>query len=684
MIAHKNSAWIRLLILALVTPWLHGAAQAAPSDLTLKRVLLSTGGVGYFEYEAVIDGDAELVLDVRLDQVDDVLKSIVVFDDVGGVGTIRLPGREPLAQVFRDLPFDAQAVTSPVRLLDALRGARVTVAGSCDLSGRIIGIEAGVMALPDGGGTVTRHRVGVLTDRGVQDFILEDADAVSFSDPALRAQVETALAAIAEHRIQDRRRLTIQARGAGRRTVRVGYVVGAPLWKATYRLTLTPGQDEGHLQGWAVVENMSGQDWHDVELSLVSGNPVTFRQALYTSYYVPRPEVPVEVLGRVLPQLDSGAVQLKSEFASRRSDEMRESSGIVALSEEMASDSLMANEPAAAAPLRSAPAALATMRDDAATQVVFRIGEPVSVASGQSLLVPITDDTVPAAPLALYQPATHDRHPLAAVELANDTESGLPPGVLTLYEQAGGVTYVGDARLSSLPAGDHRLLSFALDRKILIDRETDSERVVASGTIAQGVLRLKVVRRETTTYRLKSSDDAERRVLIDHPRRQGWKLVTPSLDDVEATETALRLPTTIAGGATRTFAVTVERPVIERFALVDLNLNRLQAFAASRELDPALRRAFEKLAGLRRSVDVARGQIQALENQRAGIHADQERLRDNLVRVPSDSDLHRRYLAKMTDQEDALDRWEIAMAAARDGVEAAERALAQAIHDLEI
>ena len=540
------------------------------------------------------------------------------------------------------------------------------------------------MALPDGGGTVTRHRVGVLTDRGVQDFILEDADAVSFSDPALRAQVETALAAIAEHRIQDRRRLTIQARGAGRRTVRVGYVVGAPLWKATYRLTLTPGQDEGHLQGWAVVENMSGQDWHDVELSLVSGNPVTFRQALYTSYYVPRPEVPVEVLGRVLPQLDSGAVQLKSEFASRRSDEMRESSGIVALSEEMASDSLMANEPAAAAPLRSAPAALATMRDDAATQVVFRIGEPVSVASGQSLLVPITDDTVPAAPLALYQPATHDRHPLAAVELANDTESGLPPGVLTLYEQAGGVTYVGDARLSSLPAGDHRLLSFALDRKILIDRETDSERVVASGTIAQGVLRLKVVRRETTTYRLKSSDDAERRVLIDHPRRQGWKLVTPSLDDVEATETALRLPTTIAGGATRTFAVTVERPVIERFALVDLNLNRLQAFAASRELDPALRRAFEKLAGLRRSVDVARGQIQALENQRAGIHADQERLHDNLVRVPSDSDLHRRYLAKMTDQEDALDRWEIAMAAACDGVEAAERALAQAIHDIEI
>ncbi|MFP6759400.1 MAG: DUF4139 domain-containing protein, partial [Alphaproteobacteria bacterium] len=656
-----------------------------PSDLSLQRVLLSTGGVGYFEYAAVVDGDAELVLDVRLDQVDDVLKSIVVFDDVGGVGSILLPGREPLAQVFRDLPFDAQAVTSPVRLLEALRGARVTVAGSRDLSGRIIGIEAEVMAFPDHGGTVTWHRVGVLSDRGVQDFILEDADAVSFADPALQAQIETALAAIAEHRIQNRRRLTIEARGVGRRTVRVGYVVGAPLWKATYRLTLTPGHEEGHLQGWAVVENMSGQDWHDVELSLVSGNPVTFRQALYTSYYVPRPEVPVEVLGRVLPLLDSGAVALKNEFAGRRSDEMRASGAIVALSEESMQGSAMANEPAAAAPLRSAPAALATMRDDAATQVVFRIAEPVSVASGQSLLVP-----TPTTPCRRRRWRSISRRPTSATRSPRsnsptDTASGLPPGVLTLYEQAaGGVTYVGDARLSSLPAGDHRLLSFALDRKILIDRETDSERVVASGTIAQGVLRLTVVRRETTIYRLKSSDDAERRVLIDHPRRQGWKLVTPALDDVEATEAALRLPTRIAGGATRTFAVTVERPVVERFALVDLNLGRLQAFAASRELDQGLRRAFEKLANLRRSVDVARGQIQALENQRAGIHADQDRLRDNLARVPADSDLHRRYLAKMTDQEDALDRWEIAMVAARDRVEAAEQALAQAIHDLKI
>ncbi|MCH8098779.1 MAG: hypothetical protein IID53_17130, partial [Proteobacteria bacterium] len=76
-------------------------ARAGPGELTLERVMLSSGGVGYFEYAAEIEGDATLALRVRLDQVDDVLKSIVVYDDAGGVGQVRLPGREPLAQAFR-------------------------------------------------------------------------------------------------------------------------------------------------------------------------------------------------------------------------------------------------------------------------------------------------------------------------------------------------------------------------------------------------------------------------------------------------------------------------------------------------------------------------------------------------------------------------------------------------------
>ncbi len=676
---------------------LSAPAGAQDDGLALKRVLLSTGGVGYFEYEAVVEGNATLALDVRLDQVDDVLKSIVVFDDAGGVGAIRLAGREPLAQAFRDLPFGPDAVTSPVRLLNALRGSEVAVSGSRDLAGSLIGVEPETVVLPDNGGTVTRHRVSVLTALGVQQFVLEEADAVRFADAVLRGQVDGALAAIARHRVRDRRTLVIDAPGEGTRTVRVGYVVGAPLWKASYRLSLDPANDKGILQGWAVIENMSGQDWRDVELTLTSGNPVTFRQALYTTYYVNRPEVPVEVLGRILPPADTGAVALEADLRAAPGEGQAKTrrgevggSGVVGALNEMAQVMDMAEEaPALSAvappvPATMATGAMAATSDDAATQVVFRLAAPISAESGQSLLVPIIDGAVPARAVALYQPATHARHPLAAVRLTNDTGSGLPPGVLTLYEQDQGVTYVGDAQLAPLPAGDARLLSFALDQKMIVDREVDTARTIASGAISEGVLRLRVRQRETTTYRIEPSGGDDRRLVIEHPRRAGWDLVAPDDGDVELTDTALRIPVAIAAGEARTLDVTVEQPIVERIALVDMSHRRLLAFADSRDLDAPLRQAFTRLAELRAVVDRRRAEIERLQVSRDEIYQDQDRLRENLGSVPRDSDLQRRYLDKMTQQEDALDQLDVADNQAQDDFAAAERALFDAIRELEI
>ena len=79
------------LILALL---LLGATPAAAADLVLKGAMLSSAGVAYFEYETEVDGPATLGLDVPLDQVDDVLTSLVVFDSTGAVGTVELPGRD--------------------------------------------------------------------------------------------------------------------------------------------------------------------------------------------------------------------------------------------------------------------------------------------------------------------------------------------------------------------------------------------------------------------------------------------------------------------------------------------------------------------------------------------------------------------------------------------------------------
>src|SRR5437667_4014139 len=292
------------ILVLLVLCSLGGPAIAG--DLALKRVMLSTGGVAYLEYEAEVEGDARLTLTVPLDQVDDVLKSIVVYDSKGGIGAASLPGRQPLTQLFNDLPFGPEALTAPAALLNALQGAEIRVGTSHPISGKLLKVVAETARASDGTTTV-RNRVSLVTSEGLQQFILEDAESVRFVDADLQGKIDQVLAEIASHRAKDRRAITLTTRGSGTRVLRVGYVVAAPLWKASFRLSLPAETGTAHLQGWAGLENMSGEDWKGIELTLLSGNPVSFRQAIYQAYYVSRPEVPVEVAGRVLPKLDMGA-----------------------------------------------------------------------------------------------------------------------------------------------------------------------------------------------------------------------------------------------------------------------------------------------------------------------------------------------------------------------------------------
>jgi Domain of unknown function (DUF4139) len=680
-----NTTTARHLLSALIAV-LVATPVAAQNVLPLKRVLLSTGGVGYFEHEAVVDGDVDLPLSVRLAQVDDVLKSIVVYDDRGGVGTINLPGRAPLQQVFQSLPFDAQALESPVTLLRALTGAEIRVTGSSALAGRILGVTAEEVALP-GGGRTTRHRVSVVVPgEGVRQFVLEDAERIELAEPRLQAEVAEALAAIARHRVQDRRTLSVSLRGAGRRVVRVGYVVEAPLWKTSYRLTV-PAESAGEpspsakglLQGWAVVENMSGQDWQGVEVTLASGNPVTFRQALYTAYYAARPEVPIEVMGRVLPRTDTGVLRgLGTGPGGTSSPGVAGAMGTTV-------PGLPGPREFAAAPPAAAPPADATVSEEATTQVLFRVPGPVTLAAGHSLVIPIVNREIPIRRVALYDVSTTAGHPLASVRLENDGESGLPPGVLTVYERAasGSHAYDGDARLGPLPRGESRLVSFAVDEKVQVAREARSREVLTRGTISRGVLRLTTVDQQVTVYRLRAPAQEGRVLLIDHPRFADWQLATPAEKDVELTRDRYRIRVPLRPGEERTVEVVIQHPRTESVSLKDSSTASLVVYTRTGSLDEKIRQTLERLVTLRGDVDREERALAALEAARQTIHQEQERLRENLKSVPGAGDLRQRYLDKLKKQEDDLETLETDIGAARTRVGAARDRLADAVEAAE-
>src|SRR5690606_16569623 len=105
----------------------------------------------------------------------------------------------------------------------------------------------------------------------------------------------------------------------------------------------------------------------------------------------------------------------------------------------------------------------------------------------------------------------------------------LPPGVITLYERdaSGTVSYVGDAQLSVLPAGETRLISYALDQKVTVRAESRGSQTVTEVAIAQGVMTLTSREVHRTTYEIEGPAKEERVVLIEHPRWSGWTLVEP-------------------------------------------------------------------------------------------------------------------------------------------------------------
>lgn len=63
------------------------------------------------------------------------------------------------------------------------------------------------------------------------------------------------------------------------RRLRLSYVTEAPSWKPSYRVVVgKTGKVE--LQGWAIVDNTSGEDWRDVKLGVGASSAMSFRYDL--------------------------------------------------------------------------------------------------------------------------------------------------------------------------------------------------------------------------------------------------------------------------------------------------------------------------------------------------------------------------------------------------------------------
>ena len=283
----------------------HSPAPVSPSKLPVRRVVLYKNGVGFFEHLGSVHGSQDVHIDFMSSQLNDVLNPLTVLDLSGGrITGVGYNSEAPLARRLATLRLALGEKPTQAEFLGALRGARIEVrsGGAPAITGKLLSIERKTRSSTTF--TVETEEIFLITDAGeVRSVDLNPTTSVRILDGDLMVEVGRYLGLIAASRDQDVRRMTLSTTGSGDRNLYVSYISEVPVWKTTYRIVLPSKSDKKPLlQGWAIVDNTVGEDWNNVELSLVAGAPHSFIQQLSEPYYSRRPVVPLTESVQLSPQ----------------------------------------------------------------------------------------------------------------------------------------------------------------------------------------------------------------------------------------------------------------------------------------------------------------------------------------------------------------------------------------------
>lgn len=647
------------------------AATAAGTEtqaaLPVSKIVLYASGVGYFQRDGQVDGRAEVTLRFKTDDVNDLLKSMVVQDlDGGQVRAVTYDSRDPLARVLKSFAVDLTANPGLGDLLRQIRGASVVVAAPEPVRGVILGVEK--KREPAGEGEVVEvEYLNLLTDTGLRALPLAQLQRIELVSERLDAELRQALEVLASGHDTQKKTVRLIFEGAGQRRVRVGYVIATPVWKTSYRLVLSEDSTP-FLQGWALVENTADDDWHDVRLSLVSGRPISFVMDLYEPLYIERPEVEPELYASLRPQVYEQAVGEAPQEAVHPQPGRQGA----APPKSPRARRFEAGKIAPMAPMAAAPAAAArsTMRlqqgVESAAQATelgelfeYAITAPVSLARQKSAMLPIVNQEVAGTKLSIYNERVHAKHPLNGVRLHNSTALHLMQGPVTVFD---GGSYAGDARLPDLPAGQEVLISYAmdLDTEVVPDRADEHQELV-SASLRKGTLLLTQKARREKTYTVTNRGQKPKKLLIEYPIQPGWELIAPAKPS-ERTRDAYRFALMVGAGKTAKLTVREERPIQQTVRLLDVGLDRIEYYLRAKQISPEVQQALQRVVSLRHELDRISVERNRHEEQIRTVAQEQARIRDNMARLPQNSSLYNRYVRKLDQQETEIEnaRQEIA------------------------
>jgi hypothetical protein len=689
-------------------------ALAAAQSLPLRRVILYSNGVAYFERRGKVTGRAEINLSFKQSQVDDVLKSLVVLDlGRGRIGAVSYNSSAPPSARLTEIPFSIEAGTAGdewgglAGVLRQLQGARVAVmATNRTAIGAILTVEERESQIDAHKPPAVRHTLVIASESGeLQNFDLAEVRSVKLIDEGARRGITEFANATASARRRDAKTIVVSSDGEGPREMVISYTISAPIWKTTYRVVLDAA-GKPFFQGWAIVDNVSEEDWADVSLSLVSGTPVSFIQPMQKPLYRYRPVIPIPDDLKLSPQV----YELDEELGLSKGNlpgasltgtgigpgEGRNTGGGSfglggggGVGEGRGSgvgagvgsgvgphQQLTANVSGFSTPTTSLSDAItsqdsgvkaAATGNEVGDLFEYRIDQPVTVRRDRSALIPILQTKLEGERVSIYHEAAHKDRPMSGLRLKNISTLTLEGGSLTVLD---GDAYAGEALIERLKPGEQRFISFALDLGTLVAARAKGDREpVFLVRAVNGVFQAHYYQAERKTYTITNQTDHPRVVYIEHPARQDWMLADEAPKPASKTASLYRFRVEVGPRTTIELPIAERRALMDSYALSNLTLRDLELFVARRYIDQTAHAALEKVVDLKSRIATIDARIAAVDREAKEIGEDQERLRQNIKALKETAEARQlivRYVAKAGEQETRIEQLAKARRAAAD------------------
>jgi hypothetical protein len=707
------------LLLASVSSGQSSTSAANPADpaarLPVTRVILYKNGVGYFEHAGHVRGSQDVNVDFTTAQLNDVLKSLTVLDlGKGRITGVSYNSAAPLERRLGSLHLPVGENPTTSQFLDALRGARLEVRnGSESASGRLLSVED--REVPGKGDQkINVTQISVVSDGGeVRIFDLTPSTSVRVAEKEVNEEVGKYLGLVASTRDQDVRRMTISTAGDGERNLLVSYISEVPVWKSTYRIVI-PTEGKPLLQGWAIVDNTVGEDWKDVELSLVAGAPQSFVQELSQPYYTRRPVVALPENAMLTPQTHEATMEGQADIVNGELRSPRRiTTGVVGgvpggvpggsmggviggiasgTGGGVGSGVFRTNgapPPAPPPPPRPDATMMAETLESGTTVgesrelgdlFEYKLKDRVTIRKNQSALVPILQSRIEAEKVSVWNP--NDSSVLRALWVNNTSDLTLDGGSFNVLE---GDAFAGEGLMDAIKPGEKRIMSYAADLGVLVDakQKADNQRVTRV-VIAHGTMTQSTQERQENTYTIRNRDTSTRTLVIEHPARPGWKLA----DDAKPAESSAsfhRFRLTVEPKKTTTLLVKEYRPILNSYQLTNVNDDQIKYFLQQKMINPDVEKALRRIAAQKNDIAVIEAVITGRRAQVSSISEDQQRVRENMKALKGSAEekaLVERYVRELNEQEDRVQslRREIAdLQQKRDAAQSALNGMIEAL-----